>query len=135
MLPAPCHHGEDRDHREVNFGTATAPMVYYMMRDNDQLYSNTCEWGSTGTFCGLMVIMEACLRITGGDGITPCVVGAVFNGTPYKSGTSPSVYDIVLTGASSIAYDQAVIDAVSTPRSPPPPPPRRSSLDHGSSCP
>ena len=97
---------------EVNFGTFTTPMVYYMVCDNDTLYSNTCDWGSTGTFYGLMVIMEACLRITGGDGVTPSVVGAVFNGTPYKSGTSPSVNDITLTGASTVAYSQAILEAI-----------------------
>ncbi len=97
---------------EVDFGTATAPMVYYMMCDNDTLYSNTCEWGSKGTFYGLMVVMEACLEITGGDGVTPCVVGAVFSGTPYKSDTSPSVYDITLKGQSTVAYNQAVLDAI-----------------------
>ena len=97
---------------EVNFGTFAAPMVYYMMCDNDTLYSNTCVWGSTGTFYGLMVIMEACLRITGGDGVTPSVVGAVFNGTPYKSGTSPSVNDITLTGGSTVAYSQAILEAI-----------------------
>ena len=96
----------------VDFGTMTAPMVYYMVCDNDTLYSNTCDWGSSGTFYGLMVIMEACLRITGGNGTTPCVVGAVFNGTPYKSGTSESVNDITLTGASTVAYNQAVLDAI-----------------------
>ena len=97
---------------KVDFGTFAAPMVYYMMCDNDTLYSNTCDWGSTGTFYGLMVVMEACLRITGGDGVTPAVVGAVFNGTPYKSGTSPSVNDITLTGASTVAYSQAILEAI-----------------------
>jgi hypothetical protein len=96
----------------VDFGSLTKPMVYYMMCDNDSLYSNTCEWGSSGTFYGLMVVMEACLQITGGNGTTPCVIGAVFNGTPYLSVTSPSVNDITLTGASTVAYSQAVLDAI-----------------------
>ena len=98
---------------KINFGTATNPMVYYMMCDNDQLYSNDCEWGGTGTFYGLMVVMEACLVISDGNGVTPNVVGAVFNGTPYKSGTTDSIYDIELDDASTVAYSQAVIDAVS----------------------
>ena len=97
---------------KVDFGTMTNPMVYYMMCDNDSLYSNTCEWGSSGTFYGLMVIMEACIDFTGGNGTTPCVVGAVFNGTPYKSGSSDSENDITLSGSSTIAYDQAILDAV-----------------------
>ena len=97
---------------KVDYGTPTAPMVYYMVCDNDTLYSNTCEWGGSGTFYGLMVIMEACLEITGGNGVTPCVLGAVFNGTPYKSGTSPSVNDITLSGASTVAYSQSILDAI-----------------------
>jgi hypothetical protein len=97
---------------EVDFGTMTHPMVYYMMCDNDELYSNTCQWGGTGTFNGLMVIMEACLEITNGDGFTPNIRGAVFVGTEYIDNTSPSEYDITLRNASSIAYDQAIIDAV-----------------------
>ena len=96
----------------MNFGSMTRPMVYYMMCDNDELYSNDLEWGSSGTFYGLMVIMEACATFSGGNGTTPVVVGAVFNGTPYKSGTSDSVYDIQLTGSTTIAYDQAILDAV-----------------------
>ena len=87
-------------------------MVYYMMCDNDELYSNDLEWGSSGTFYGLMVVMEACATFSGGNGTTPVVVGAVFNGTPYKSGTSDSVYDITLSGSTTIAYDQAILDAV-----------------------
>ncbi|HMK92534.1 MAG TPA: hypothetical protein VK576_06010, partial [Thermoleophilia bacterium] len=94
------------------FGSMSRPMVYYMMCDNDELYSNDLEWGSSGTFYGLMVVMEACAEFTGGNGTTPVVVGAVFNGTPYKSGTSDSVYDITLTGSTTIAYDQAILDAV-----------------------
>jgi len=96
----------------VDFGTTDFPMTYFMQCDNDGLYSNTCEWGSTGTFYGLMVVMEAVIQITGGNGQQPCVVGAVFEGTPYVSGTTGSTSDITLTGSSTVAYNQAVIDKV-----------------------
>ena len=100
---------------KVNFGTLTTPMTYYMMCDNDGLYSNTCEWGSSGTFYGLMVVMEAVIQITGGDGTLahPSIEGAIFSGTPYVSGTTASTSDITLTGNSTVVYDQAVIDKVS----------------------
>jgi type II secretory pathway pseudopilin PulG len=94
----------------VDFGTSTQPMTYYMQCDNDGLYSNTCQWGSSGTFYGLMVIMEAVIQITGGNETQPSVEGAIFCGTPYVSGTTPSTNDITLSGASSVAYNQAVID-------------------------
>ncbi len=104
---------------KVDFGTDAKPMVYYMMCDNDSLYSNTMLLGDydtsrpfLGTFNGLMVVMEACMEIYGTNANTPQVRGAVFNGTPYKSGTSPSVYDIWLRGAASVAYQQSIIDAV-----------------------
>jgi hypothetical protein len=104
---------------KVNFGTLTQPMVYYMMCDNDTLYSNTMLLGDSGnnqpylgTFNGLMVIMEACMEIYSNVNTPPCVIGAVFNGTTYRSGTSPSEYDITLRGAASVAYNQAVLDAV-----------------------
>ena len=50
-------------------------MVYYMMCDNDSLYSNTMLLGDydnskpfLGTFNGLMVVMEACMEIYSTDG-------------------------------------------------------------------
>jgi hypothetical protein len=104
---------------KVNFGSMTNPMVYYMMCDNDSLYSNTCLIGDSansqpylGTFYGLMVVMEACIKFYSTNASVPCVVGAVFEGTPYKSGSSDSQYDITLSGSASIAYDQAILDAV-----------------------
>jgi hypothetical protein len=89
---------------KVDFGTLTDPMVYYMQCDNDGLYSNTCQWGSSGTFTGLFVIMEAVLQITGGnDGVHPNFVGSVMAGTPVAT-------DISLSGNSSVCYNQAAID-------------------------
>jgi hypothetical protein len=89
----------------VDFGTRTTPMIYYMQCDNDGLYTNTCEWGSTGTFYGLMVIMEAPIVVSNGNGVQPNIVGSLFCGTPVTT-------DITLNNASSLCYDQAVIDAV-----------------------
>ena len=105
----------------VNFGSRTRPMTYYMQCDNDGGYVNTCDWASTGTFYGLMVLMEARVEFTGSS-TKPSVEGAVFVGTPaptpptnfnQPSGRSaiPSGDDITLAGASSVAYNQAVIDA------------------------
>ena len=92
----------------VNIGTLNDPMVYYMQCDNDQLYSNTCQWASTGTFTGLAIIMEAALQISGGnDGTHPNFVGSVMVGTP-------SVTDITLSGNSSVCYNQKAIDNLPT---------------------
>jgi len=88
----------------VDFGTLTHPMVYFMQCDNDGLYNNTCQWGSTGTFTGLAVIMEAALQITGGnDGTHANFVGSVMAGTPVTP-------DITLSSNSSVCYNQAAID-------------------------
>ena len=54
----------------VDFGTPSRPMVYYMLCDNDNGYANVCTWGSSGTFYGLMLLMESRIEITGGNGIT-----------------------------------------------------------------
>ncbi len=102
---------------KVNFGSRTRPMTYYMQCDNDGGYYNTCDWAANGTFYGLMVLMEARIEFSGGDGTKPCVEGAVFVGTPATSSYSNphgdilTGSDITLTGASSAAYNQAVIDA------------------------
>ena len=98
----------------INFGTPAAPMTYFMQCDNDGLYSNTCDWANKGTFYGLMVLMEAVINISGGDGTLahPSIMGAIFEGTPYKSGTTASTSDITLSGKSTVAYNQAIIDKV-----------------------
>jgi hypothetical protein len=90
----------------LDFGTLLNPMVYFMQCDNDTYYTNTCEWASTGTFTGLMVIMEAAIEITGGNDGTlqhSNIVGSVLAGTPV----SP---DITLSSNSSVCYNQAAID-------------------------
>jgi len=104
---------------KVNFGTMANPMVYYMMCDNDNLYSNTFLLGDNssskpflGTFYGLLVVMEATTQIYSNNASVPCIVGALFEGGPYVSGTTPTVYDITLYSSASVAYDQAIIDAV-----------------------
>jgi len=92
---------------KVDFGKQPFdPMVYYMQCDNDGLYTNTCQWGSTGTFYGIMVIMEAEIQITGGNDGTlahPNIVGSVMAGTPVTP-------DISLSGNSSVTSNQAAID-------------------------
>jgi len=75
-----------------------------MQCDNDELYSNTCIWASTGTFTGLAVVMEAALQITGGnDTLHPNFVGSVLAGCPV----SP---DITMSSNSSVCYNQAAIE-------------------------
>jgi hypothetical protein len=102
----------------VDFGTPTRPMVYYMLCDNDNGYANVCTWGSSGTFYGLMLLMESRIEITGGNGVTPSIVGAVFGGAPYYSGTETvghteyRPYDITLTGSSTMAYSQSILEAI-----------------------
>jgi hypothetical protein len=102
---------------KVDFGTRTKPMVYYMVCDNDGGYVNTCDWKSTGTFYGLMLLMEARIEFTGSNGTPPSVEGAVFCGVPSNNSYNnpnnniPSGSDITLNNA-SVAYSQAVIDAV-----------------------
>lgn len=83
------------------FGSMTQPMVLYMVCDNDNLYSNTMEWGSTGTFYGLMVVMEAQVRLTGGNTGPPNIVGALF-----------CAFDVTITANTSVCYNQTVIDNV-----------------------
>ncbi len=86
-----------------NFGSVTQPMILYMACDNDNAYTNTCEWGSTGTFTGLMVVMEAQVWLTNGVGTlaVPTIRGALF-----------CAFDVTMSGASSVCYDQTVIDNV-----------------------
>ena len=77
-------------------------MVLYMVCDNDNYYTNTFEWGSTGTFTGLMVVMEAQVQLERcGTLATPSIVGALF-----------CAFDVTISGASSICYNQTVIDNV-----------------------
>ncbi len=88
----------------VNFGSIASPMVYFMQCDNDNLYTNTCQWASTGTFYGLMILYEAEMQITGGNnGTTPNVMGAVLEGCPANSTDTGT--DLTLTGNSSICYN------------------------------
>jgi hypothetical protein len=114
----------------ITFGSRTQPMVYFYMCDNNGIYPMTCQFGVpagrdpwtgvdhpadipyTGTFYGLMVINESVIDILGGTGTAPSVQGAIFAGCPYVSASTPSMSDITLEGGASVAYDQAVIDAV-----------------------
>ena len=93
----------------VTFGSRTSPMTYFMQCDNDGGYHNTCDWGSKGTFYGLMVIMEASIEISGGNGINPNIEGAVFCGSPAyndkydpPAGSIADTDDITLVGHSAV---------------------------------
>jgi hypothetical protein len=111
----------------VDCGSRADPMTYYMQCDNDAPagvalptygYKNTCDWASQGTFYGLMVLMEARVAFTGSSS-AKSVEGAVFVGTPATSSDGyikvpaniPAGDDITLFGGTTIAYNQAVIDA------------------------
>jgi hypothetical protein len=84
----------------IDCGTVAAPMTLYMCCDNDNLYTNTMEWGSTGTFTGLMAVMEAAFTGTSSSGV-PTVVGSVF-----------CVKDLSISGNTSVCYNQSVIDHI-----------------------
>jgi hypothetical protein len=86
---------------EVNFGTATQPMVYCMFCDNDNLYPHTTTWQSVGTYYGLMISFEAGFTITNST-----IIGAVMNGCP-----DPSDQAIALSNA-TICYNQTIINAI-----------------------
>jgi len=86
----------------LNFGTLAQPMILYMVCDNDGLYTNTCLWGSNGTFTGLMVLMEAGINLPGGNGSQTDFVGAIF-----------SIKDITFGGNTGVCYNQTVIDNLS----------------------
>ena len=82
-------------------------MVYYMQCDNDGLYSNTCEWASTGTFTGIAIIMEAAIQVTGGNNgaswQTANFVGSLMAGCPVTP-------DITMSSNSSVCYNQKVVE-------------------------
>jgi hypothetical protein len=84
----------------IDCGTVAKPMTLYMACDNDNLYTNTMEWGSTGTFTGLMAVMEAAFTGSSSSGV-PTVVGSVF-----------CVKDLSISGNTSVAYNQSVIDHI-----------------------
>jgi hypothetical protein len=108
-------------------------MVWYFMCDNNGIYPQTFYVGTdgyatspsniksgieirsqafTGKFHGLLVINESVLHVRGNYLTTPTIQGAVFAGCPYSSSSTPSMSDITLEYGASVAYDQAIIDAV-----------------------
>jgi hypothetical protein len=100
----------------VTFGTRDTPMVYFFMCDNNGIYPQVVEWGSTGTYYGLMVINESTIQITNGAATKPSIQGAIFAGCPYDPTNTPglSKSNIVLEDASNIAYDQYVVGRIAT---------------------
>jgi hypothetical protein len=97
----------------VDFGTmvtdvnhpAPRPMTLYMVCDNDGYYTQTANWGSTGQFTGLIVLMEAGIDVTTGNVSAPAIVGSILS----IGGDA----GVTLEGNAQVAYCQDVIDAVS----------------------
>jgi hypothetical protein len=97
----------------VDFGTMVTdlnhpkprPMTLYMVCDNDGYYTQTGNWGSTGQFTGLMVLMEAGIKVTTGNASAPAIVGSILS--------IGGDYGVTLDGNAQVAYCQDVIDAVS----------------------
>ncbi len=89
---------------DVNFGTLAQPMVYFMVCDNDSLYSNTMQWDDTGTYYGVMILFEAEDDINSGS-----IVGAVLEGCPKASDDTGT--DITMSGG-SICYNPTVINNI-----------------------
>jgi hypothetical protein len=101
----------------ITFGTRTQPMVYFFVCDNNGIYPMVVDWQDKGTYYGLMVINESTIDFSGDSSDTyPTVEGAVFAGCPYDPSvtTDMSMDDIVLNDYCSIAYNQAVVGAIST---------------------
>ena len=104
MCPLLATTEQTHSNGNVTFGSETIPMVYFMQCDNDGLYSNTCEWCSTGTYYGLMVLFEAPIDIGAKSGTASAKIeGAVLEGTPVTT-------DITMYNNSTIMYNQKVID-------------------------
>jgi len=116
LCPLLCTTEHPQVNGHIDFGTRTAPMVFFYVCDNNGIYPQVVDWAGTGTFYGLMVINESTIDFTNGVSTTPSVEGAVFAGCPYDpthtSGMSMS--DIVLEDGSNIAYNQAIVGAVAT---------------------
>jgi Tfp pilus assembly protein PilX len=83
----------------LNFGTLAQPMILYMVCDNDGYYTNTCSWGSNGTFTGLVVLMEAGMTLPGGNGSQTDFVGAIM-----------SIKDITFGGNTGVCFNPLVFD-------------------------
>jgi hypothetical protein len=95
----------------VDFGTMVVdaahpdprPMVLYTIVD-DIYYTQTVNWGSTGQFTGLMILLEQGINISNGNPTKPAVVGSV-QSIGGDGGVS-------IGGSAEVAYCQDVIDAV-----------------------
>jgi len=99
----------------INFGTMVTdlahphprPMTLYMVCDNDGFYTQTCNWGSTGQFYGLMILFEAGITLQNGCASGPAVVGSVL--------TIGGDNGLQLNNSAQIAYCQDVVDWVFFP--------------------
>ncbi len=99
----------------ITFGTMVTdvahpdprPMTLYMVCDNDGYYTQTCDWGSTGQFYGLMILFEAGITISNGNPAAPAVVGSVL--------TIGGDNGLRLQNNAQVAYCQDVVDWVFFP--------------------
>jgi len=99
----------------INFGTMVTdvnhphprPMTLYMVCDNDGYYTQTCNWGSTGQFYGLMILFEAGITLQNGNATAPAVVGSVL--------TIGGDNGLNINNNAQIAYCQDVVDWVFFP--------------------
>jgi hypothetical protein len=96
---------------DIDFGTMTTdparPMTLYMVCDNDGLFTQTAQWGSTGQFYGLMILFEAGITLQNGNATKPAVVGSVL--------TIGGDNGLRINNNAQIAYCQDVIDWVFFP--------------------
>ena len=74
----------------IRFGERLNPMVVFFMRDNNGIYPQTFELGTssmpfTGRYYGLMVINEAPISIHDNNSTLPTVQGAIFAGCPWTT--------------------------------------------------
>ncbi len=90
----------------ITFGSLAQPMVYFMVCDNDGLYSNEMEWNNTGTYYGVMILFEAEAKITAGN-----ITGAVMEGCPYVSGSDTGT-DLTLSNNATICYNPTIINNI-----------------------
>jgi hypothetical protein len=97
---------------DIDFGTmVTDPVVFTKPRPmtlftvvDDIYYTQTVNWGSTGQFTGLMILLEQGINISTGNATKPAVVGSV-----QSIGGDGGV---TIGGNAQVAYCQKVIDAV-----------------------
>jgi hypothetical protein len=95
----------------IDFGTMVPggvenkprPMTLFTVVD-DVYFTQTVNWGSTGQFTGIMILLEQGINISAGNLLKPAVVGSV-----QSIGGDGGV---TIAGNAQVAYCQDVINAV-----------------------